>query len=537
MTNREGVQLGEAALRIYTVVSQDYQREIDCYQQSLGLLLEDAPVWCRELADALLTSIQPAALQELDRRYQLECWSNTREIEGEKRLPFNQRVSLFDRRRLAEKAFEKMGSRQKEIEASADYQDRQRLLDPYEGALGGELERLRQRHEAKTVEYDRIWKTDFARVYHPTPPQRGIFQTFWRGLIFAETREQWIRDALPAKLGYVSWDQLVAAFQRIEAERLDLWQQREPLDKRQQTLVEQIAESQENAEWLGDFDQKLRKTLAEEITPFLVEQVSTGVKMFWIPALQKATSTNQSAWNKAMARVDQFNYLRLAANFLTQENLEIQQEMNKIRRVVSYWKRKFYATMNDKSKWLVDLPAIKNNSAVKKIRWCQQIRLNLCNYRDWEDFEAYRSSMPRERFLAFDAFTWGSSDPMPYDGFLCSLYADVREHRQRLSLKKADFEPYKQVDQQTRAAAKIAEREARQAARELQRHEKAEAAAAAAIAAAALLAAQAAENEVRMAEMAALRAEQERRNREELDDRDSDFVEHEFTDSTYADRS
>ena len=38
-------------------------------------------------------------------------------------------------------------------------------------------------------------------------------------------------------------------------------------------------------------------------------------------------------------------------------------------------------------------------------------------------------------------------------------------------------------------------------------------------------------------EMAALRAEQERRNREELDDRDSDFVEHEFTDNTYADRS
>lgn len=538
MTGREGVRLGEAAIATYSSVCTDFQQELELCREALSQLEAKLSSSCRELSEALLTSARPEFLAELDTRYRLEC----------RRKPLDQNssgysfknaesVSLADRRHRAEIACRRMGVRQESIHEIDDFRNQDQLLDPESGLLGGELEQLRSQHQIKNAEFDRIWSTDFARVYHETPPKRGFFQTFWRGLTFAETREKRTRDALPAKLGFSSWNDLVAHFRAVEQERRTIFMERDLREKRLLALQALLGEYDENAEWLTDFDGKLLRTIKEEVTTFLLEQTksSSGLDVFWREAFARATPAAKPMWAKLQAQVAQVSYLNITAKFLLEERTDSEREIRKIESVLPFWRRKTYSYLNgDKSKWLVKLPALKSASALKKVRWCRQIRENLSQYQDWNDFSLYRQNV--SQFLAMDAFTWGSNDPMPYDGFLRSLFPDVAEHRRRLGLSKGNFEPYKQVDLQYRQAQKLAEREARQAEREMLRQQKAEgvaaaAAAAAAITAAALLEAQAAENEARL-------AEERRRRQEELDDDDDGvYVETSLVESTDYDRS
>jgi hypothetical protein len=533
----EGVQLGERAIDTYSQVCSDYQQELGFCSKVVAKLETSLPESCRELAASLLTSPATEVLKDLDTRYRLEC-VGPEPHPGNDHYSYKsaQRQSLSERRTRAEREVKRMVPRQREIENHEDFRERALLLDATSGSLTSEIEDLRARRQLRDTEFKRIWSTDFSRLYQETPPKHSVFKSFWRALTFAETREARLRESLPGTLGFANWDSLVKSFQETERELRELFFEIEARENRLSALQQLVEEHTQNAEWIGNFDQKLQATMAAELTVFFSEKARAdkASDIFWREAFDRAPDAVKPVWARVLAPLWQLYYLDTVARFLVRERSEVESDIRKIKSVLPYWRRKPSAYLNgDKSKWLVTLPNMKLESSIKKIRWCKQIRENLGSYQDWNDFYLYRRDIPQ--FLPMDAFTWAANDPMPYDGFLRSIFPDVAEHRRRLGLSKGDFSAYKQVDQQYRLAVKAAEREARQAEREMLRQQKAEGlatatAAAAALTAAALLEAQAAENEAR-------RAEERRRRQEELDDDDVGYVETDVVDSRDYDRS
>ena len=354
----------------------------------------------KELSEALLPSARPEVLE----RVVAET--------GATFLPEQRGVFEAHRAECAEKL--------QEILAQEDFQQRGQLL----GSLVTDLREARDQHERLMLQLAPFDENKHCRwiLNRMDNPKQGAFSSFWRAITFAETREQAARNKAAAQLGYSDWAHLKADYDRCQADTMEAHARLEYVELRHTSLTTMIKEHDDYQAWVNNFEERLAQELRFQLTTFLesldVAQLYRGVR----PSLQHLTARMHGLAHKAL-------YLSQLSQALEVDIADRSKRGRQVDSARVLWERKPWDQVGDKTKWLVALPAMKQESTTKKVRWTRSVRRNVVAYSDWDDYQIYHDQNPG--FLPYDAFAWGSDDPMPYEGFTRQVFRDLDQHRRQ----------------------------------------------------------------------------------------------------------
>jgi len=84
----------------------------------------------------------------------------------------------------------------------------------------------------------------------------------------------------------------------------------------------------------------------------------------------------------------------------------------------------------DKSKWLIDVPAMKAAGASKRVRWIHTMHGGVFGFEDYLMYGLLLDSMGYDGFLPFDVFGRCADEHMPYAGFTNEVLPEVGEWRE-----------------------------------------------------------------------------------------------------------
>lgn len=422
-TKAAGVQAANAAINSYTDQRVALTLEHDETAKSLDRLrqeLRNAPL---ELASLLLPHAELEHLSKLDQL-----------------LPG---LGLRQARSAKEGERERFSRRLQEIESDIDFQNRETLRSDFNGELGHGLYALRASCAEAQERRDSLdgCKTFTFALNRQLDQSQGLsaFQSFWRVVTLSSVRENSARKSSCEKFGSPDWQSLVAEYDGLyERLAVDLPRLAQ-LEERRQRLDALEQEREEASRWTFHFE--------EQLTSHLKELFSDRVTTLKLDTLCSKTRGRAAMM---VARLDalraQVEYLQALANYLEGEATDRQARVAKLTYVRGRWARSYGPLRSDKTKWLVTVPAIKAESCDKCCRWSRRLRQNLEGYQDFESYAVYLSGIPG--MLPYDAFAYGSSEAMPYEGFVRQVIPALERHRVVTGQLKADYAPFKAKDKE-----------------------------------------------------------------------------------------
>jgi hypothetical protein len=342
------------------------------------------------------------------------------------------------------------------VEASPDYAQREALLSDYNGELGHGLFSLRAQCEELSERRDAMDACStftFALNRHLERAEGlSTFQSFWRAVTFSSTRENSARKNSCEKFGYTDWDTMLADYDSLYETLAVQVPKLSETEERRRRLDELVLEQQQMHGWVHDFESKLAEHLRQV---FIDHSDDLG--------LDKICGRLKGKAAYLVAKLDAIRakvaYLQSLDCYLEAEAMDRSARVSKLSRVKSRWAAKSWDRLrSDKTKWLVTVPAIKAESSEKCCRWSRRVRQNLEDYQDYESYGAYLAGVPG--MLAYDAFAYGSTESMPYEGFTRAAIPALDRYRRDKNQAKPDYAPFKKIDKERGAKTRDPREEA-----------------------------------------------------------------------------
>ena len=426
-TKGDAARVAAEAIRKYRAQAREFESEM----QSLKVDGEAVDAEINQVRLQLCEALLPGATNPILQRVDNECCS--------KLLPERQKFESYRAQ---------WSSRLLEIQNNEDFSQRAQLLESGSGELSAGRAELRRQVEAFRALMTSCDKNaDFRWVLSREPSNRsgGALQTFWRGLTFASTRENHARQKVVAALDVADWDSLRRAYDRAKASLVSLLPQLQAADERYETLSALMLEFADCEDWVHHFEERLCQELRQRLVIHLGRDKTTANLHRAIrPELLPLVARHHGLLHKEL-------YLRQMAAHAKGQMTDRNRRADQLDRTRRLWERKPCEVMwKSKQKWLVTVPALKEASTAKHLRWIRAAHRNVLSYQDWDRYGLYLKQMPS--FLPYDAFGWGSEDSMPYEGFSAQVFPDLARQRRSHRQTRADYSEFKQLDKGHRPA-------------------------------------------------------------------------------------
>ena len=437
ITNKgAGAKAAELAIESYRRQRDDMVAERHEIGNALQRLRADLATAQEQLAAALLPNASVDHLANLD-----AC------LDG---------LGLAAKRSRKESERPIFTARLSRVEADPDFSQREALLSDYDGELGHELFSLRAQCAELSERRDALdacTTFTFALNRHLEKVEGlGTFQSFWRAVTFSATRENFARKSSCEKFGYSDWDTMLADYDQLYQTLAVQLPKLSETEERRRRLDELVLEHQQMHGWVHDFETKL----AEHLRQAFIDR-SSEIGLDKLCGRLKGKAAHLVA--KLDATRAKVAYLQSLDCYLEAEAMERSGRVSKLTYVKNRWAAKSWDRLrSDKTKWLVTVPAIKAESSEKCCRWSRRVRQNLEDYQDYESYGAYLAGVPG--MLAYDAFAYGSSESMPYEGFTRAAIPALDRYRREKNQAKPDYAPFKKIDKERGAKARDPREEA-----------------------------------------------------------------------------
>lgn len=420
-TKGQAAQVAQEAMELYSSQVRQLSREALTVQQERTTLQERETRLLLEAATALLPDAQPATLLRVEESF------------GPPGLP-GQRESL-------EAGRAEYARRLAEIRADDTFRNRERLLEPRGGQLVLALRKARKRHEAAVAVARRLSP---CATLLPGGRHLTAFQRFWRSVTFAEQREQRARDKVTQQLGYSRWDKLEKDYRAAIAEREASSAELDAVEARQQALQSLLEEHERCLPWVENFEARLLAELRDQVARYIREADARRLH-------RQAPESVRKVFAELHGIQHQIRYLGHLIVHLQREVDDRGEQRSKIEQTRRQWLRKPWEPLSgNKDRWLKTLPQAKAESTQKTLRWNRDMRRNLTEYEDWDSYSVYLEA--DDDFLPYDAFTWGSDAPTPWEGFARVVLPELDEYRREQQEEKADYSRFKEWEAAERAS-------------------------------------------------------------------------------------
>lgn len=459
----QGVQAADAAIA-------NYQQQISALNAESESIGADRKVVEAQLDEALLAAacaFLPDASTDALLRAELEL--NIPGFKGRRMELEQQRQSWLQRMAT--------------IERDPSFVRRAALLHATRGELVQERQRLEQRRAAANEHSQKFnheglqWLE--ARAHKKET--RGGLGSFWDTVTFGGYREDKTKARCCADLGYDSFQSLEADLHQTRTTLLGIETRLGELEALRQRTLKLLEDYARLHTWTSEFEPRacelLRKELVERMKKMELRALHATVRPEARPFIAKADALTQK-----------HQYLSNMRHGLKAEIADRQSRIGAIAKTRQSWMMRPRDRINgDKRAWLLTLPAQKQASTTKRVRFTRRMHTNVYEYDDYDDYDYYLSH--NRGFFAYDAFAWGAQEPMPYEGFSRSVIPGLSDYRRRCGHDRPDYDFFKTSDRQCaaearahareheraeRAAAREAEREAARAEREAARAEERE---------------------------------------------------------------
>lgn len=443
----QGVQAADAAIA-------NYQAQISALNGEAASIAADRKVVDAQLQDALFSAasvfLREASMDELLR------------TELELNLP-----GLKGRRVELERQRQSWKQRLATIERDPSFVRRAALLHATRGELALERQRLEQKrvatgeHMLKFNHQTLQWLE--ARGHKKET--RGGLGAFWDTVTFGGYREEKAKAKCCAELGYDNFQSLEADLHEKRTVLLGIDTRLAELETLRQRVLKLLEEYAQLHTWTTEFEPRacelLRKELAERMEKMQLRSLHATIRPEARPFIAKADALTQKQ-----------QYLSSMMYGLQAEIADRQNRISAIAKTRQSWMMRPRERINgDKRAWLLTLPAQKQASTTKRVRFTRRMHTNVYEYDDYDDYDYYLAH--NRGFLAYDAFAWGADEPMPYEGFSRSVIPGLTDYRRQCGHDRPDYDFFKTSDKQAaaeaRAHAREHERAERAAAREAER--------------------------------------------------------------------
>lgn len=418
-TKKDGIQAAQQAIQEYQRQINDLQNERQNIQTSAGQSAEELKQTLSDLAKGLLpTSSRPVVERAADETGALHLPTALDELEGRKTDSANE-VSA--------------------IETSDDYINRELLIHPVTGEHTLKIKECEETSGAfRAVAKDYEFK-DFQWLYereHHKEKQHGGFQKFWRAISMASKRESKAEAAVLGKLNAISfagcaerYDQNQESLEQADKD-LKSWQ-----DTKQQ-VIDQIERRDHLKAWVENYPLEstsdLRGQLARHLHDCNYQELHTTIR----PAGKVLIS-------KCHALSKKTGYFDDLIQSMDTEVADRRKRIESISRVMKKWSYKPYDRLRgDKTKWLCQIPDMKRRSTGKRLNWTQTIHHNVHSYDRYNNYDAVMTA--GVVFLAYDAFSFGADERMPYEGFSRTVISDLDGYRTEHGQDRADFSVFQE---------------------------------------------------------------------------------------------
>ncbi|MDF1664725.1 MAG: hypothetical protein P1V97_23400 [Planctomycetota bacterium] len=417
-TKGDGVRMADGAIRAYKDQARDLSTEFDELDDSYANVKGELDQAIENIAVGLLpicnAELFQQVIQETGALQLTNLWEELQQGREERKV------------------------RNQDILASEDYQRREMLIHPTTGEYTVKIVEHKEFCDSLNSSLKRYDFKNFRYCYKNKlhrPKEHGMFGGFWRFVTMAESRE---KSAIEATLKRLRVSSLDEAFRTYEADQKSMKFHKKELKDwkaKSEGVSNLIEERDENDRWLKNFSNEaraeMRKNLQWHLRRADLESIHKTIR---------AAGKILVATAHALAK--KLEYIENMKNELRNEIRDREKRVDSIERVKRKWQGKPWAPLyGDKSKWLVKVPKIKKGSTRKRIRWVGTMRRNIHGYHRYDKYSHYMDGP--QAFLAYDAFSYGAEERMPYEGFTRGVITEMDDWRQSNGQEKADFSYFK----------------------------------------------------------------------------------------------
>lgn len=320
------------------------------------------------------------------------------------------------------------------LEGLDTYRDRDRLLDPEKGQLTLKIRDARQvlaEAEKSLSPYQfKEFQWMFQRGCHLPAVQSG-FKKFLRVMTLADFREKRAFEKVQTLLGEIPFAEMAATYELFieqfgscEANLNRL------LDYRTQ-ILDEIEEVQVKKAWLANYASELFSSGLAALTVYL-ESCDLIALHNRLPAeLRQAAA----CCHADLKKMEYLSHLRRALEADVQDRMK---RVAAVTRVLNKWRRGKSSRVSDKTHWLETVPEIKRKGTLKRLDWCNTIRVNLVQFQQYGHYSNLMLTLGTD-FLAWDAFGVDSPQAMPYEGFTRTVIPELDQYRRFHQMDRPDY--------------------------------------------------------------------------------------------------
>lgn len=419
-TKGDGVRMADGAIRAYKNQARDLSDEFDELDDSYANVESELDQAIENIAVGLLpicnAELFQQVIQETGALQLTSLWEELQQGRDDRR------------------------GRNQEIISSSDYRRREMLIHPTTGEYTVKINEHKEFCESLGASLKRYDFKNFRYCYKNKLNQKkehGMFGGFWRFVTMAESRE---KSAIEGALNRLRVSSLDEAFRTYDADQKSMRFHKKELKDwkaKSEGVSNLIEERDENERWLKNFSNEARDEMRKQLQWHL-RRADLGSIHKTIRAAGKILIAT------AHALVKKLEYLENMKNEVRKEIRDREKRVASIERVKYKWQRKPWAPLyGDKSKWLVKVPKIKKTSTQKRIRWVGTMRRNIHGYHHYDKYSHYMDG--EEDFLAYDAFSYGAEERMPYEGFTRGVILEMDDWRRAWGQPKADYSYFKSM--------------------------------------------------------------------------------------------
>ncbi|NUP13444.1 MAG: hypothetical protein HOW73_45985 [Polyangiaceae bacterium] len=450
-TKGQGVQAADAAITSYRTQIAELESEYASVVSDHRVVLTQLQDSLDQAARLVLPDAAPATLASAAHELRM-TWLPARRAELEhKRGEWKTRLA--------------------QIERDAYFVRRQALLHATRGEIAierqhlqtvlADIERRRAHFDNETLRWVKARTTE-------QQLDRGALGSFWDAVTFSGYRVDRAKARCAKELGFDTYEAVASSYDAVEIEHAQVQQRLHRNEALRQGLLSMLEEHAKLYTWTTEFEPRICDMLRGEVRNALAKLDLRNVHGSIRPEARVLVAQAHALLKKA-------EYLSNLQGFLKNQIDDRNGRIHAISKTRVAWAMKPWDRVSgNKMNWLVGLPASKKQSTHKQVRFARRMHHNIIEFEDYDDYSYYLDNDPD--FLPYDAFAYGSDEPMPYEGFSRVVVPDLARYRAQHEQDKADYGFFRSMDKQAAAEERAAAREAaREAQREAQREASLEA--------------------------------------------------------------
>ncbi|MFN3200714.1 MAG: hypothetical protein ACE366_20110 [Bradymonadia bacterium] len=318
--------------------------------------------------------------------------------------------------------------------------DRDQRFQRRDQRLNSELPQALAQGEARVSECEAVvgeflevpgFEQLYESGFHTQERGHTGLQSFWRMITLAPVREKRLAAQVCEALGHADFEKCAAAHDAASGALAQAQAEVEAIKAQRAELEEQITAYTAAGEWLARWPAQISEAIKAGFTDYVHTQPKSlvGVHNALPPGLRLMV-----AQLLGLGAID--GYLNDLVTFCSDQVKDRNKRVNALERVIPKWSRRpGNHLVGDKTKWLIDVPAMKSASTKKQVKWIEDLQAGLTGFDDWPAV-SHALTIEGDEVPWYEILNAGSPIRLPYDGFVEAALPPVRQARRRSRLSR-----------------------------------------------------------------------------------------------------